>query len=390
MISPKLFDRTAKEQRESEHLANYAQHSVDSLGRQYAQPEDPLRTCYERDRDRVTHSMAFRRLRHKAQVFVSWEGDHNRTRLSHSLEVCQVARSVGSALYSNEPLCEALALCHDIGHPPFGHRGEWALDALMEGHGGFRHNSQVLRVVDRLERRTPLHPGLNLTREVREGLLKHEKREDWPAEFGQPPSAPLLEAQIVDLADSVTYNAHDVDDGLRTGIFAEADLDSGCALWRRAKARSEERYPGFLDSGEDPALANRRVVNDLLKLLIEDLIGETARRLAEANPGSPADVRARKGRLVGHGPELKPEVAELQQFLFENFYRHPHLINTAERAAETLGVLFRSLLAAPKEMPPWFQHWMLEVGPERAVCDYIAGMTDSFAEEEAHRLFNRA
>ena len=138
MISPKLFDRTAKEQRESEHLANYAQHSVDSLGRQYAQPEDPLRTCYERDRDRVTHSMAFRRLRHKAQVFVSWEGDHNRTRLSHSLEVCQVARSVGSALYSNEPLCEALALCHDIGHPPFGHRGEWALDALMERQGDMK------------------------------------------------------------------------------------------------------------------------------------------------------------------------------------------------------------------------------------------------------------
>lgn len=386
MTHPLLFDRVAKEAREAEHLAPYAQRSADSQGRRHPQAMDPLRTCYERDRDRVTHSMAFRRLRHKAQVFVSWEGDHNRTRLSHSLEVCQVARSVGNALFLNEPLCEALALCHDIGHPPFGHRGEWALDALMQGHGGFRHNAQVLRVVDLLERRTPLHPGLNLTREVRESLLKHEKREDWPEEFGTPPAAPLLEAQVVDLADSVTYNAHDVDDGLRTGIFSEETLLEGSALWRRAKARSDERYPGFLDSGEDPALASRRVVNDLLKILIEDLITETARRLAEARPATPEEVRAHKGRLVGHSPELKPEVAELHQFLFQNFYRHPHLVNTAERAAETLGVLFERLTAKPDEMPPWYQHWMDQAGPERAICDYIAGMTDSFADEEAKRL----
>jgi dGTPase len=382
----KLFDRLAKERREADFLAPYAQLSASSLGRAHDQPMDPLRTCYERDRDRVTHSMAFRRLRHKAQVFVSWEGDHNRTRLSHSLEVCQVARSVGNALYLNEPLCEALALCHDIGHPPFGHRGEWALDALMENHGGFRHNAQVLRVVDLLERRTPLHRGLNLTREVRESLLKHEKREDWPDEFGEPPAAPLLEAQVVDLADSVTYNAHDVDDGLRTGIFTEEHLSANSALWRRAKARSEARYPGFLDSGDDPALASRRVVNDLLKILIEDLIRETARRLAKVQPASPAEVRVRKGRLVGPSAELKPEVAELHAYLFENFYRHPHMVNTAERAAATLGILFEKLSARPTEMPPWFQSWMDEVGPQRAICDYIAGMTDSFADEEARRL----
>jgi len=386
MTNPLLFDRLAKERRETEFLAPYAQKSAQSKGRHHAQPMDPLRTCFERDRDRVTHSMAFRRLRHKAQVFVSWEGDHNRTRLSHSLEVCQVARSVGNALFLNEPLCEALALCHDIGHPPFGHRGEWALDALMEDHDGFRHNAQVLRVVDLLERRTPLHPGLNLTREVRESLLKHEKREDWPDDFGEPPTSPLLEAQVVDLADSVTYNAHDVDDGLRTGMFAEETLLEGSALWRRAKARSEERYPGFQDSGDDPALASRRVVNDLLKILIEDLIQETARRLAAASPASPEEVRQHKGRLVGHSPLLKPEVAELHQFLFQKFYRHPHMVNTAERASETLGILFKRLTAKPDEMPPWFQHWMDQVGPERAICDYIAGMTDSFADEEARRL----
>lgn len=381
-----LFDRAAKEAREAAHLAPYAQRAADSLGRRHPEDPDPLRTAYERDRDRVTHSMAFRRLRHKAQVFVSWEGDHNRTRLSHSLEVCQVARSVGNALFLNEPLCEVIALCHDIGHPPFGHRGEWALDAIMAPHGGFRHNAQVLRVVDQLERRTPLHPGLNLTREVRESLLKHEKRQDWPEEFGEPPRSPLLEAQVVDLADSVTYNAHDVDDGLRTGIFTEAELRAGSELWRMARAHSTERFPGFLEETDDPALANRRVVNELLKILISDLITETARRIEAAAPTSPAAVRALPGRLCGHSRELKPHVAELQRFLFDNFYRHPYLVETEERAAKTLMSLFESLMRNPGEMPPWFQKWQGKVGAERAVCDYIAGMTDSFADEESRRL----
>lgn len=386
MSNPLLFDRQAKEAREASHLAPFAKRSAESAGRVHEESADALRTGFERDRDRITHSMAFRRLRHKAQVFVSWEGDHNRTRLSHSLEVCQVARSVANALFLNEPLCEALALSHDIGHPPFGHRGEWALDALMKAHDGFRHNAQVLRVVDLLERRTPLHPGLNLTREVRESLLKHEKRRDWPREFGEPPAAPLVEAQVVDLADSVTYNAHDVDDGLRTGTFTEATLAEGSQLWRMAKDRSEERYPGFLATTDDPALANRRVVNDLLKLMITDLIQETARRLQEAAPASPEQVRSTPGRLVGHSKQFKPMVAELHSFLFQNFYRHPHLVNTAERASATLGSLFASLRAAPTEMPTWYQGWIDEVGIERAICDYVAGMTDSFADEEARRL----
>ncbi|MDF1800484.1 MAG: dNTP triphosphohydrolase [Planctomycetota bacterium] len=386
MPAPHLFDRQAKEAREASFLAPYAMRSADSLGRRHPQASDPLRTCWERDRDRITHSMAFRRLRHKAQVFVSWEGDHNRTRLSHSLEVCQVARSVGNALYLNEALCEALALAHDIGHPPFGHRGEWALDELMKDHGGFRHNAQVLRVVDLLERRTPDNPGLNLTREVRESLLKHEKREDWPDEFGEPPANPILEAQVVDLADSVAYNAHDVDDGLRTGIFTEELLHEESALWRRAKQLVEERCPGFLESRSDIALANRRVVNDLLRILIKDLILETARRLEEVAPESPAAVRAGERRLAGHGKELRGEVAELHRFLFQNFYRHEHMINTAERAAETLGILYHALLAKPDELPEWYQGWIDEVGAERAVCDYIAGMTDSFADSEAKRL----
>jgi len=390
MPAPTYFDRAAKQDREAAHLAPYALHSANTAGRRHPQAPDPLRTPWERDRDRITHSKAFRRLRHKAQVFVSWEGDHNRTRLSHSLEVCQVARSVGNALFLNEPLCETLALAHDIGHPPFGHRGEWALEELMKQHGGFRHNAQVLRVVDLLERRTPEHPGLNLTREVRESLLKHEEKEDWPAEFGEPPRFPFLEAQVVDLADSVAYNAHDVDDGLRAGIFSERTLHEGSALWRRASASVEARYPGFVASGEDEPLALRRVVNDLLRILIQDLIEETARRLAEAGPTTPLDARHHGRRLVGHGPELAPEVKELQRFLFENFYRHPHLVETEEHAARILGSLFRALLEHPEEMPTWYRGWIDQVGLERAVCDYVAGMTDSFAATEAQRLAGEA
>ena len=386
MTTPKLFDRAAKEAREAAHLAPFAMLSCESQGRVHPQKADPLRTVWERDRDRITHSMAFRRLRHKAQVFVSWEGDHNRTRLSHSLEVCQVARSVGSALFVNEALCEALALCHDIGHPPFGHRGEWALDALMKEHGGFRHNAQVLRVVDLLERRTPLHPGLNLTREVRESLLKHEKSEDWPAEFGAPPKQPCVEAQIVDHADSTAYNAHDVDDGLRTGIFDEVFLAESSALWRHAKESVERSCPGFLADTTDLALRNRRIVNDMLRISIEDLIAFTAIQMQGSGLTSAADVKASGMYLVGHTKEMRAEVGELERFLHKNFYKHPHLVATERRASETLEELFAALLSKPDEMPSWYQSWRSEVGDERATCDYIAGMTDSFADAERTRL----
>jgi dGTPase len=386
MTTPKLFDRAAKEAREATHLAPYAMQSCASLGRVHQQNMDPLRTVWERDRDRITHSMAFRRLRHKAQVFVSWEGDHNRTRLSHSLEVCQVARSVGNALYVNEALCEALALCHDIGHPPFGHRGEWALDRLMAKHGGFRHNAQVLRVVDLLERRTPLHPGLNLSREVRESLLKHEKTEDWPAEFGAPPKQPCIEAQIVDHADSTAYNAHDVDDGLRTGIFSEETLAASSSLWRRAKESVERSCPGFLDATADLALRNRRVVNDMLRISIEDLMNFSACQLQDSGLTSADEVKASDLYLVGNSKELRGEVGELERFLHKNFYKHPHLLATEQRASETLDELFAALLSQPHEMPVWYQAWRDEVGHERATCDYLAGMTDSFADSERRRL----
>ena len=385
---PHFFDRRAKEARERELLAPWATRSADSLGRRYPEAEDELRTSFERDRDRIVHSVAFRRLMYKTQVFVNWEGDHYRTRLSHSLEVAQVARSVGSALFLNETLCEAVALAHDIGHPPFGHRGEQALDALMGNHGGFRHNAQVLRVVDQLERRSPDYAGLNLTRELRESLLKHESDEDWPAEFRPRPQRPCLEAQVVDLADSTAYNVHDVEDGLRSRVFREQDLE-GVALWQRARAAVEARHPGFLSATSDQNLRVKRVAIELLKLCIQDLIRSSHERLTQAKLASPAEVKQMKTMLIGHGDEISKEVGELQRFLYEKVYRHPKLLELSQHAAEVLDGLFRSLCARTQEMPPWYQHWTEQVGRERAVCDYLAGMTDRFAEQEFERLTGR-
>ncbi len=380
-----FFDRAAKEAFEDQKLAPWAMKSGASLGRHHPEEEDDLRTAWERDRDRIVHSLAFRRLMYKTQVFVNWEGDHYRTRLSHSLEVAQVARSVGSALFLNEPLCEGIALAHDIGHPPFGHRGEVALDHLMAEHGGFRHNNQVLRVVDLLERRSPDYPGLNLTRELRESLLKHETDAEWPTEFRPRPLRPCLEAQVVDLADSTAYHVHDIEDGLRSQIFTEDELDS-VAIWQGAKEAVELRHPGFLTRSTDVVLRVKRVCNELIKILINDLIHASHASLEAERPASPAEVKSLKKTLIEHSPPIAKEVAELNRFLYDNFYRRPRLDKLTEHAAEVLRELFEAYRQKPEELGPWFQDWRREVGDERAACDYIAGMTDRFAEDEYERL----
>lgn len=256
----------------------------------------------------------------------------------------------------------------------------------MADSGGFRHNAQVLRVVDLLERRSPDYPGLNLTREVRESLLKHESAADWPEEFAPRPRRPYLEAQVVDLADSTAYDAHDLEDGLRAGMFSWEDVEADSGLWRRAVARVEERHPGFLLATDDERLRVRRVVNEVVGLSLNDLIAETARRLAAAAPSSPDDVRAHDGALAGHGDELRPEVAELQGFLHRRFYRHEHLVALERYAARVVEALFEAYVRDPREMADWYVAWSDEVGVERAVCDYIAGMTDRFAEDEFERL----
>ncbi|MBL8863868.1 MAG: deoxyguanosinetriphosphate triphosphohydrolase [Planctomycetes bacterium] len=384
-----LVDRRAKEAREARDLAPYAEQAAASRGRRHPEAEDDFRTCFERDRDRIVHSTAFRRLMYKTQVFLNREGDHNRTRLSHSLEVGQVARSLSDALALNGTLVEALALAHDIGHPPFGHRGEAALDELMRAHGGFRHNAQVLRVVDILERRSPEYRGLNLTREVRESLLKHESREDWPAEFAPRPRHPCLEAQVVDLADSTAYDMHDLEDGILARMFPMEAVAEGSELWRRAAAEVEARHPGFLSSSADEKLRVKRVANQLLGATIRDLAEATRARLEEAGPGSPAEVRAHPRGLVGHSAQIGPLVAELQAFLWARFYRHPHLLELSEYARTVLSRLFDAYREDPRQMSPWYQAWADEVGIERAVCDYLAGMTDRFAEAEHARLGGR-
>ena len=322
---------------------------------------------------------------YKTQVFVNSQGDPYRTRLSHSLEVCQVARSVGRALRLNEPLCEALALAHDLGHPPFGHRGEWALDELMGDHGGFRHNVQVLRVVDKLERRSPAYPGLNLTREVRESLLKHEAEGDWPEALAPRPARPLLEAQVVDLADSTAYNKHDLEDGLLAGMFSEEDLESECELWRECVERVEARHPG-LSTSDDPKLRVQRVANELIGTCIVDLISASMERVESSGVAHAGQVRETQRTLVGPGERLAPLVAGLQRFLHQHFYRHDHLQRFLEYAREVLGALFEAYRGAPGELPDWYQAWAKEVGLERAICDYLAGMTDRFAQAEASRL----
>jgi dGTPase len=383
---PELFGRAAKEAREARELAPWAMKSTASAGRRYAEEEDDLRTCWERDRDRIVHSTGFRRLMYKTQVFVNWEGDHYRTRLSHSLEVGQVARSVGNALGLNEPFCEALALAHDIGHPPFGHRGEWALDELMKEEGGFRHNVQVLRVVDKLERRSPEYPGLNLTRELRESLLKHERAADWPAEFHPRPDQPCLEAQVVDLADSTAYNMHDLEDGLTADMFTEDELETKSRLWCGAREAVELRHPGFLHKTDDRKLRIKRIANELIKICINDLIEASAERLAHERPESPDEVKSGKGYLIAHSPQLHSEVSELQRYLHKAFYRHEHLGQLTRHAQATIEALFHTYLEHPEEMAPWYRAWADEVGPARAVCDYLAGMTDRFAQSEHARL----
>lgn len=386
MGSQTWIDRAAKEDREARQLAPYGFPAANSAGRAYPETKDRLRTEFERDRDRILHSTAFRRLMYKTQVFLNEEGDHNRTRLSHSLEVSQVARSLASSLGLNEHLCEVLALSHDLGHPPFGHRGEVALDDLLKDAGGFRHNAQVLRVVDQLERRSPAYPGLNLTREVRESLLKHETDQDWPQDFLPRPAHPILEAQAVDLADSTAYNKHDLEDGLRAGMFTWDELYQEVELWRSACEVVEASHPGFLAGTADTNLRIVRVTNQLMGLCIDDLLESSGSALAQAVPVDSAAAQAHPRLLIRHSEAMGAQVAQLARFLNRRFYRHEHLQRFLVFARNVLEGLVQAYRAQPEALAPWYRGWAERVGLERAVCDYVAGMTDRFAQDEYERL----
>ena len=373
-------------------LAPWASDPLQTRGRRTAEALSPPRTEHQRDRDRIVHSTAFRRLVYKTQVFLNHEGDLFRTRLTHSLEVAQLGRSAARALRLNEDLVEAIALAHDLGHTPFGHAGQDALHDCMQAHGGFEHNLQSLRVVDKLEIRYPGFDGLNLCFETREGILKHcsprnalrlaAAEPDGPAQrfiYGQQPS---LEAQLVNLADEMAYNAHDIDDGVRSGLLTLAQLDDVplYVQWRDAAL------------ADHPTLAEqpgRRVLFETLRRLLSaqigDLIAHTTQALAEANPADVNAVRALPP-LVGLSPALRERNGELKRFLFKQLYRHAQVVQSTTVACTVVNELFAAYTAHPAEMPADFAQ---AKDTPRAVADYIAGMTDRFALREHHRLTGR-
>ena len=380
-----LASREALEAREEQWLAPYAMRSRRTRGRQHPEPEDPHRTVYRRDRDRIIHTTAFRRLEYKTQVFVNHEGDHYRTRLTHTLEVAQIAGSIARILRLNEDLVEAVALAHDLGHPPFGHAGEDALHELMEGHGGFDHNIQGLRLVDLLEARYPTFPGLNLTWEVRESINKHRTPYNHPdlQVALDPESAPLLESQVADIADEIAYDNHDLDDGLASGIVKEDDL-ADLDLWRQACAAVAS-----LGGPLTQEIRRYQTIRTLINRQVSDLVQATAGRLREHRIESVEDVRACRAPLVGFSEEMARCRTPLKRLLWNQLYHHYRVVRMADKAKRFLTELFQLYLKKPEQLPHTTRSRLQRADdPYRVVCDYIAGMTDRYCLEEYKKLFD--
>jgi dGTPase len=378
-----MLGREDLERREQQMLAPYAFNSAHSRGRAYPEEEHPFRLAFQRDRDRIVHSTAFRRLEYKTQVFVNHEGDHFRTRLTHTLEVAQIARTIARSLSLNEDLTEAIALAHDLGHPPFGHAGERAMNEMMQPYGGFEHNQQSLRIVEVLEDRYPEFPGLNLTWETRDGLKKHQPR-FLPADANGPAIAvgPSLEAQVTDCADEIAYNNHDIDDGL-TSQMIELESLRQVPLWEEHFLEVQCRFP------QAPRkILWRQSVRSIINSLVVDLCEETLRRLAVAGVNNVAHVLSAPQPLVGFGQSMERKNAELKQFLLEHLYRHYRVIRMSEKARRIIHDLFKVYADSPRQLPPSFSTRIATEGMPRVVCDYIAGMTDRFALEEHRKLFD--
>jgi dGTPase len=376
--------REQLEQREAESLAPWALRSRDSRGRIEAEPGHAYRTVFQRDRDRVLHARAFRRLQYKTQVFPYSEGDHFRNRLTHTLEVAQIARTVARALGANEDLVEAIVLSHDLGHPPFGHAGEHVLNQLLRPQGGFEHNRQSLRIVDWLEDRSERYPGLNLSHETRAGILKHGSdfpRYAHPVPLPDLGAGPSVEAQIANACDEVAYHTHDLDDGLRAEILDWEALGE-LALFRRALAAAKSH------DGGDARSERPRLTVALIDLLATDLIEASARRLEQHRPVSPDEAAALAERAVEFSPVIAAEKRELARFLLDRFYRHHRVLRMAAKAERILGDLWRAYAADPRQLPPHVLARAEGEPEERAIADYIAGMTDRFAMDEHDRLFD--
>ena len=377
-----MLDRQTLEQREADTLAPYAAKSSESLGREHSEEEHSYRTAWQRDKERIIHCTAFRRLEYKTQVFVNHEGDYYRTRLTHTLEVAQIARSLARILGLNEDLVEAISLAHDMGHTPFGHSGEDALNDLTADVGGFEHNAQGLRVVEFLEDRYPLFPGLNLTLELREGILKGHP--PYPNVDGRDPrmsASTTLEAQVVNLSDEIAYNSHDVDDGIKSGLlsiegFQEVEL---C----RTILRDIESEDHVLQASQ----RRHELVKQLINRQVTDAAGQIEKNLKEKGIGSLEDVRRQPQRLASFSPQMESQNRDLKRFLMKQLYRHDQVVHTAGKAQRMLAELYQHYVAHGEELPTDWQDRCKEEPAARVVADYIAGMTDRYAQDEYRRLF---
>ena len=361
-------------------LAPYAQKSGDSRGRKFAEARHAYRTEFQRDRARIIHARAFRRLEYKTQVFLNGTGDHLRTRLTHTIEVASISRTIARALSLNEDLAEAIALAHDLGHSPFGHSGEETLAECMAGHGGFEHNDQSLRVVDLLETPYPNFPGLNLTFEVREGLQKHQAFYDPPEPNADQYRCPSLEAQIANLADEITYYSHDLDDAVDFEILSSDQLEE-VAVWQRSHAAVSARYP----DAREPEL-HKLIISNIIDVQVRDVITSSAAAIDRAGVRSADEVRQAERPLICYSDELLAANGELRRFLYKNVYYHPRVAEVNRRACEMLRAVFSAYVQTPEMLGEGATRRVEAEGLHRTVCDYIAGMTDRYLIEEHARV----
>jgi dGTPase len=378
--------RQELEQIERQILAPYAQFSGDTRGRDFPESPPIWRTQYQRDRDRVIHSRAFRRLEYKTQVFLNGTGDHLRTRLTHTIEVAAVSRNIASALKLNTDLAETIALAHDLGHSPFGHKGETVLARLMKGHGGFEHNQHSLRIVEQLEQKYPNFPGLNLTWEVREGLVKHYTSYDHPSKRkGFDAKNSSLEAQIANLADEITYYSHDLDDGLDSGLLSEKNLIRHVRIFAQAARLVKKEFGNLADE-------SRRyfIIRTIIDLQIRDVVENSERLIQGAKVNSADDVRCFPKALIQHSSARRKLNLELRDYLYKNLYYNPVVHKPNLRAVKMLEQLFKYFLKHSKEMGKGSQNRVKKIGLYRAVCDYIAGMTDRYVMLEYQKIFGEA
>lgn len=376
------FDRHTLEELEDRSLAPYGMRSKNSKGRAFLDSEPDYRTVFQRDRDRILHTSAFRRLEYKTQVFINYEGDYFRTRLTHTLEVAQIGRTLARALGANEDLVEAICLAHDLGHSPFGHSGERILDQLMKDHGGFEHNKQSYRIVTELEQRYPTFPGLNLSWEVREGMVKHESEYDVKdAHDLDPHLRGNLETQIANVADELAYTTHDLDDGLRSGMITPQML-AGISLWQQLVSAFDWKGPELNE------LYRHQMIRHLVGLLISDMITATDARLRESNVKSALELQKLNYNVIGFGEQTLAQNQELKEFLYQNLYRHFRVIRMQVKAENIIKNLFEAYTTEPAMLPDQYRSKILSKGLQRTVCDYIAGMTDRYAIDEHQRLFD--